>query len=458
MKSEGKTTTWEHISFNLSHFMTKATAGMFLATIFYFYETEILLPTIYVGAANILFFVWDAFNDPLMGYISDQPNPMWKKWGRRTPWIVIATIPTGLTFFLLYIPPGDPAVNPILVFIWFVVFLFLHEMFYTLSSCNILALYPEKFQSQEERNKNNSIGQLIQRLANVIGTILPLILIIDGDPSSYWKAGLLLVGIGSIIFFLSLPGIKESKIMIDRALQIKEKEPFFSNIKKAMQMKNFRTTVFVTVLNTTFNACLISSTLYWVNFVLMLPQDSQGGTILVAAWFLSVVISIPIWNLVISKIGTKKTMIVGLFSSAVCSLPILFVSSLNGATICMVLLGVTMSASFLSLMLMFADSVDEASLNAKKRMEGLYAGVFVFFDRLGYVIQTLIFTIVHIVTNFNAEADQISSQAKAGILASFSWIPALGLFLAVYLTWKNYNLDDKKMHEIKTRLEELELK
>ncbi len=85
-----------------------------------------------------------------------------------------------------------------------------------------------------------------------------------------------------------------------------------------------------------------------------------------------------------------------------------------------------MSATFLAIMLMFADSVDEASLRAKKRMEGLFAGIFVFFDRIGYVFQTIIFTVVHLITKFDAQAEQLTPLAKKGILASFSWIPAIG--------------------------------
>ncbi len=452
-----KSSTWIHVSFNLSHFMTKSAAGMFLATIFYFYETEILLPTIFIGVGNILFFIWDAINDPLIGHISDQPNRMWKKWGRRFPWIMIGTIPTGITLILLYLPPGDPAINPWPVFLWFIVLVFLHELFYTMSSCNIMALFPEKFRSEPERNKNTSIGQILQRFANVIGSALPLVLIIDGDPTSYWKAAAVLVGIGVIFFILGIPGVKESEFMINRAIQVKGKEPFFATIKEAMKLKNFRSVVIIGVLNTSFSACLISSILYWTNYVLILPEDSQADIILMVAWFLTVVCSIPIWNKVISKIGNKKTMIAGLLSSAGASFLVLFASNLSGAIVSVVILGLTMSGSFLSIMLMFCDIVDEASLNAKKRKEGIYAGTFTFFDRLGYVLQTLIFTIVHIVTKFDPESSTISKSAQAGILASFTWIPAIGLFIAAFIAWKSYNLTPEKMVGIKHDLKELGL-
>ncbi len=451
-----KYSTWIHISFNISYFMTKATAGMLLATIFYFYETEIHLPVIYVGAATIIFFIWDAINDPFVGHISDKPNRMWKKWGRRFPWIMIGTIPTGLTFVLLYTPPGDPGVSPVPVFIWFVVFLVLHEFFYTMSGCNILALFPEKFLSQKERNKNNAIGQLLQRFANVVGTALPLVLIIDGDPSTYWVAALILVGIGTFMFLLSIPGIRESQEMRARAVRTEQSEAFFPAVKEAMKLKNFRTTTWVTILNTTFNACLISSVLYWANYVLELPEDSPGDMLLTVVWFLALLVAIPPWSFVISKVGTKKTVIVGLVTTALASLGILFVSELPGALACMAVLGVTMSACFLSVMLMFGDSVDEATLRYKRRREGIYAGVFTFYDRLGFVIQTIIFTVVHLIIQFDPNIPA-TGLVKGGLVASFTWIPALGLILAVFLVWKNYDLRPQKLEEIKSELKRMGL-
>ena len=40
--------------------------------------------------------VWDAVNDPIVGYLSDRTET---RWGRRYPWIVAGAIPFGITFF-----------------------------------------------------------------------------------------------------------------------------------------------------------------------------------------------------------------------------------------------------------------------------------------------------------------------------------------------------------------------
>src|SRR5512136_2647841 len=55
-------------------------------------------------AGNIFLIVkiWDAINDPLVGWLTDRTV---SKFGRRRPWLLIAAIPFGLAFFLQWVVP-----------------------------------------------------------------------------------------------------------------------------------------------------------------------------------------------------------------------------------------------------------------------------------------------------------------------------------------------------------------
>ena len=46
--------------------------------------------------------VWDAVNDPAVGYLSDRTR---SRFGRRRPWFAIAALPLGLSVFALFAPP-----------------------------------------------------------------------------------------------------------------------------------------------------------------------------------------------------------------------------------------------------------------------------------------------------------------------------------------------------------------
>jgi Na+/melibiose symporter-like transporter len=54
------------------------------------------------GLAILVMLIFDAFSDPLIGYISDNTQ---SRWGRRHPFIYGSIIPVAMTFFLIWDPP-----------------------------------------------------------------------------------------------------------------------------------------------------------------------------------------------------------------------------------------------------------------------------------------------------------------------------------------------------------------
>lgn len=62
--------------------------GFYLATsyvifIFFFYEVEVGLPVILVGFALVIYAIWNAISNPLVGYLTDKNFKWTRKWGYR---------------------------------------------------------------------------------------------------------------------------------------------------------------------------------------------------------------------------------------------------------------------------------------------------------------------------------------------------------------------------------------
>ncbi len=454
--SESEYSTWDHVSFNLVMFMLPATYAMFATHLFWFYETEVLLPVLFIGIAYILFGVWDAFNDPLIGHISDKPNRFTKRYGRRFPFIVIFGIPTMVTLVLLFTPPMVNAkVNPWPVFIWLIIILLIHELSYTGVSLT-RALYPEKFRTDKDRRKNSAIGIVISNLGFFVGFIIPMLLVWEGDLNSYWIAATILMIPCFIFFLLGIHGVREDKEMIERALAAK-REPFFEILKKAVKRKNFMSLVFISISNQVFGACVMASIYYYVKYILILPPERQADVLIMVVWFLMGLLSIPLWMKIIPKTGHKKLQIIGIIITFLALIPPLFVRSLTLALISVGFLGFAMGATALIRFPIFADVIDEVSLLDEKRQEGIYQGVFVFFDRLGIILQPIIFTVIHILTRFDPESDTQSFIAQQGILAAMLWIPGLIMLVACLTFWKYYDLTPDKTLIIKEKLKEINL-
>ncbi|KAH3757069.1 MFS transporter [Pelomyxa schiedti] len=68
------------------------------------YMTDIaLLSTGLAGTVAILYRIWDALNDPVVGYFSDQTH---SKYGRRVPWMFWGTFPYVIAFLLFWSTPS----------------------------------------------------------------------------------------------------------------------------------------------------------------------------------------------------------------------------------------------------------------------------------------------------------------------------------------------------------------
>ncbi|MCX5738828.1 MAG: MFS transporter [Proteobacteria bacterium] len=68
----------------------------------FFYTDYVGLSAGLVSWALLFARLFDAFVDPLMGWLSDRTHT---RWGRRRPWMLGAALPLGLAFYGLFAPP-----------------------------------------------------------------------------------------------------------------------------------------------------------------------------------------------------------------------------------------------------------------------------------------------------------------------------------------------------------------
>ena len=97
----------------------------------FFLTTVILMDPIKAGLILTVSKVWDAITDPAVGYISDRSR---SKLGRRSVFILVGAIPSGVLVFLLFHTTHFSAGVSIA---WFTIIYLLHSTFWTI--CNVPA-------------------------------------------------------------------------------------------------------------------------------------------------------------------------------------------------------------------------------------------------------------------------------------------------------------------------------
>ncbi|MEA5473577.1 MFS transporter [Synechococcus sp. CCY9201] len=179
--------------------MAASLIGFYL---FIFYTSAAGLPAWMAGLVLMLARLWDAINDPLVGWLSDKTR---SRSGPRLPWILWSAVPLGVAMALMWwLPPGGP---------WqrFAIFVLISVVANTLYTCVNLpyaALAAELTAKVSLRTRLNTLRFTGSIIASLIGLVLGgLLLANHSDPSSYWRVGMISGGIISLTTLLCGWGI-----------------------------------------------------------------------------------------------------------------------------------------------------------------------------------------------------------------------------------------------------------
>ena len=457
-KEKNKISTGVMASYGSGKFYVELFIGAFGALVFKFYETEIGLSAGLSAVAIILYSIWNAINDPLIGYLTSKPTPFSKKLGRRFPWILIGSILWGFSFVLIFAVPKslNPETDSILIFLWMLGSICLFDTFLSLWEVNYQSIFPDKFRGKDERSKAAGIATFIGVFGIAMGTVLPGLIISYGEPSTYLTNGWIFLGLGLITALLLIPGVKENKQMIERYMQISDtkQDTFINQMKGAFKYKNFVAFIILYFFYQSGTMLMTGSVHYVGDYVL--PGDSTDVTIIFAGMLIGALISIPFWLFIAKKVkGHQNVLIITALLMAAFSFPMTFINTYTGFTIMMALWGAGFGGFWLMMTPAMADVVDEVVLNKKRRDDGVLLGLRAFFGRLSWAVQASAFWIIHSLTGF-AE-DPHSPLAILGIHIHMGLLPAILISIGAFIFWKMNTLNAGKMETIRGELEKLDL-
>lgn len=433
----------------------------FTAFGFYFYESELGLNVLLVGLGYIIFAIYNAINDPLVGYLTNKPFKFTKKWGRRFPWIFIGGTLWVISYILIFIPPNvDPQSGAWILFGWLVLTTCLFDTFASIFFVNFASLFPDKFRSVEERRTATGLQTPIGIVGIVLGAIIPPLFITFGDIQSYIFHAVAIIIIGLILLYLAIPGCREDQITIDRYLATheskSERESFFRTMKIALKQRNFVAFIIMYTLFMSFVISFQASVPYVVRFIL--KMDASAITYLSAGFLIGGIISIPFWIKLAKKTDdNRKVILIGGIFLAIATAPFIFFNNFILLIIAMIILGVGLGGFWVMLTPVFADVIDESVVNTGKREEGVYNGFQQFFGRLAILIQAITFVVVHVLTGFEEGASTQSTEAIWGIHIHFGLIPMIFMLLGMIIFWKWYDLIPEKVKANQNKVKELGL-
>ncbi|MBD3197589.1 MAG: MFS transporter [Candidatus Lokiarchaeota archaeon] len=410
-----------------------------------------LTPLLFVTAFAI-FTIYNMFNDPIIGHLCDRSTRFVERWGKRFPFILMGGIPFSVILIFIFI---NPFVGSLIgSFIWFLVFMILFDTFFSLMDVNRWALFPKKFKGDKERKLAGFIEAILDTIGIALGFLIPMIIL---DPDVLGKTALgysvqaiVISVISFILILLMIPGIKEPKEI--RARQVKLDQFEYTNIlqdlKFASKNRNFLGYLILFVAYSVTMGGIMGLMATYAEKII--GWSGIMGELAFLGYLIFVPVTAPIWFKISNKVGARKVLLIGAAALAVSGIPLLFApADLPGFILTFVvasMAGAVDGAIESMNSPIFSSIVDKTAVENKKREEGLYRGVVVFFQRTSYFIWI-----------FFWESLKLLTGELLGLRIYMSLFPLVVMTIGAIGFWKLYTISQKELERNVIELEELGL-
>ncbi len=152
--------------------ISKEIPGSILAFFLLFFFTDVVgLSPGLAGSVLLVGKLWDATNDPLVGWLSDRTQ---SRWGRRFPWMLWGAVPLGISFWMLWLIPPLASQWQLFAYYTFVLFLFYAAL--TVVAVPHSTLAAELTQTYNERTQLVSFKAAFSIGSSILGLVIAQII------------------------------------------------------------------------------------------------------------------------------------------------------------------------------------------------------------------------------------------------------------------------------------------
>lgn len=426
---------------------TSLISGIYGALLPIFYQDYLGLTARWIGIASLIYAIWNAINDPLFGYITDNTR---SKHGRRIPYMRFTAPFLALTFILVWFAPVKAGQQTL--FWWMLVSMLLYDTAYTIIGLVYSSLLPEVSESDAERNGLQISSSLFAMLGTLLGFLIPdFFRPKSGAELSFWPLRIAMIAVAVVAMLLIIATtlkVKERK----EFTQVDKPIPLMASIKYTFTSKSF-----VILVAENFMAILMSSLILGSMFYLADYVMQMGVINLLVYLFIPLIIGIPITTLIRKKVGVVTAqqllmVIAGIGLVAVAFVPKALIP------VCIALAGFGLSGPQTLTNVLFAQVTDEDELRTGVRREGAFFGVNALLTKpaqsVALWIAPAILEATHFVTRASQEGSIYLDQpatAIFGIKAFTGLIPGIACLLGATIL-HFYPLKGRYLKEVQEKV------
>ena len=375
--------------------IAQALAGYFL----FFYVDVLGLAVTLAAVVNIVYAIWDAVNDPLVGYLSDNTR---SRWGRRRPWL-LAGLPFYLFLFvLLYAVPG--AFRQGNALFWYaLIAIFLWETASTVVNTNYQALFPELFQGFKIRARASAYSQGLGSAGELVGFALtPIVYTAFG----FEAMAVLFAVMAGILLLISI--FRNSE---DPGAQAAAPLNFREAFGDVLRDRPFWHFTFVATLLWFTTGLYTIGTAFYARYTL--GAGPTAPSLIFGTVFIIAIVSVTVWSRLVRRLGLKKTWLWAIGVMLLSAIALGLASDLSMAVVASVIAGAGLGGVKVCREMILATLVDRSLARTGRRQEGVYYSLNRFFGRLSKLLEALALILLGLLFGYVSGEDPGPNPASA---------------------------------------------
>jgi GPH family glycoside/pentoside/hexuronide:cation symporter len=411
-----------------------------VAGVIAFYIVDVKnLPAEWYAAFWLFYTIYNALNNPALGYLSDRTR---SRWGRRMPYVLFGGLPYAVAFALLFTAPFDGRDNPAGLLVYFGAAIVVWEGLYTALATGYYGLLPEMFGEHAERTDVAAKMNIFQTVALVLGAALPPLL---ADMLGWSGMATFLAIISVIAIYAGYPALFErADLKTDTGF------PFMQALKFTFANRSFLTVAGAQAMRFFGTGALQTGILFYLKYSLKVEEGLATAILGIA--FLVAMLSLYPWrNWVANKLGSRLTLMLANAVMILGVVPMGFSPNINFTYAAAVILGVGLGGLVLIGDIIVAEVIDEDEVKTGHQRAGMYFGMSGFIITLSGLLVSSVFGLVMPAFGYDTLLDVQPASVDLGFRIFLTAPTSIGFLLAIVLLWL-YPLHGKYLQEIKETL------
>jgi GPH family glycoside/pentoside/hexuronide:cation symporter len=409
------------------------------------------------GTALMVGRLWDAFYDPVIGYISDKTQT---RWGRRRPFMFAGAVPLMLAMTLMFVNPSilfgegfQTLNNQIPLFIWVMVVYIVLCTTYSTVNIPYTSMTPELTTDYHERTSLNGYRFGFAAIGTLLGAgaALPIIGLFADKNTGFIVMGAIFGIAMSVTALITVFSVREPERIRPAHMD------FFKTYLAVFRNKPYLFILFAYVLHILAITAVSGIAIYYFKYI---HGSEAKTTIAIVLLLVTAMLFIPVSVMLSKKVGKKLVYGGGMVWVAAVLMILFFFGHkqpIAFSYIMMFVMGIGFGFTYALPYAIVPDAIEYDYLKTGQRREGAFYGIWTWALKIGQALAVLAMGWVLSLMGYVADKIPQAPSAELGIRLFLGPIPA-AVFVAGAIVLYFYPINEKRYEEIIAEIAKMEKK